>query len=107
MHALAKANIAGVVTAIVEIVNAWFELQMLTAVVISAGSVTFVFYGQLFRLGLEDKERKEKAKEREKDMEGGGTSVSISGTSKKYAFYFIINFIFSNVFSLFLFLFRC
>eukprot|EP00026_Physarum_polycephalum_P011709 Phypoly_transcript_11950.p1 GENE.Phypoly_transcript_11950~~Phypoly_transcript_11950.p1 ORF type:complete len:311 (+),score=33.69 Phypoly_transcript_11950:106-1038(+) len=64
LEALATANSTGAVTAFVDIFNHWFEIQMLHAFVVVIGAVTFIFYGRLFNLGLEDKADMETLKAR-------------------------------------------
>lgn len=48
----------GGVAAIVDLVNSWVELQMTQALVIAIASTTFIFYGRLFQIGLEEKEKR-------------------------------------------------
>eukprot|EP00026_Physarum_polycephalum_P012062 Phypoly_transcript_12332.p1 GENE.Phypoly_transcript_12332~~Phypoly_transcript_12332.p1 ORF type:complete len:340 (+),score=49.97 Phypoly_transcript_12332:50-1021(+) len=55
LEALALANATGAVTALVNVVNHWVENQMLHNFVVFIGAATFIFYGRLFQLGLDDK----------------------------------------------------
>lgn len=53
LHQLMMANYLGGITAIVDIANHWVELQITQAFVIFIGAGTYIYYGTLFRLGLE------------------------------------------------------